>query len=81
MKASFEYHVVGDDGIGEVMPPEGEVRLVMAWTTPLPHPRAMNFWAFASFKDGKWTENNADKTDLTECVEFWCEMPSVRDLR
>ena len=79
--AKLEYFLVDEDGKGEKMPPEGEVKLVLAWTTAMPDPRARTFWAWASYKDGKWIEQNVQQTDLTEVVEFWCELPKHEDLR
>jgi hypothetical protein len=59
-------------------PADGEVKLVMAWTSPLP--MARHFWCFAMFKDGKWTEQNKDQSDLTEVVEYWCDLPTLSEI-
>ena len=84
MDLKLEVYEVGEDGKGPVMPKEGELKLVLAWTTSMPSPSARHFWTFASYKDGKWIESNG--TDLTpapdDClVDCWCELPTLDDIR
>jgi hypothetical protein len=74
-KVELEVYDVLDEG--DKKPPEGEVKLVLAFTSPLPGARP--FYCFASYKDGKWTEANASQTDLTEVVAFWFEIPPMRE--
>lgn len=83
--AKFEYFRVDDDGKGPVMPKEGELKLVLAWTTSMPYPGARHFWTWASYKDGKWIEDINEK-ELSDgpggcLVEFWCELAQHDDLK
>ena len=73
MNISVDFH-----SFPEESPKEGEMKLVLAWTSPLP--MARHFWCFATFSDGKWTENGPAKADLTETVEYWFDLPSIRTL-
>lgn len=61
------------------LPPDGEVRLVVAWTTCMPDPRARRFWTFAHRHEGKWIEN-VSKMDLSDVVEYWCDLPDFESM-
>jgi hypothetical protein len=72
MEIMMEYHAFDDEA-----PAEGDVKLVLAWTSVLP--LAAHFYSFATYRGGKWIENVSQK-DLTDVVEYWFDLPKLSNL-